>query len=170
MTQYYVQKFALPDATSSPLRFAEFLFGENITDSPPDVLMECILGTMARCTVKEFEWLARCPVFRPYWFKALQMFSNVIGQSKDAVNAIDNLRHTLSCYVHAIKVRLHFYVKNLPYSLEILNTVDFPTEIRNPCRADGLTHGRAWSDERSRYSFDLRYATDECTLCCSRYY
>lgn len=108
MTRYYFQKFSLPDATSPAIRFAEFLFGQNLTDSSPDVLMEYILSTLARCTAKEFEWLARCSVFRPYWFKAVQMFASVIGQSKYAESASDNLRHTISCFVHVIKVRIDF--------------------------------------------------------------
>lgn len=103
-TRYYIQKCTLPDATSASLRFAEFLFGENISEHTPEALMEFMLGSMARCTVKEFEWLANCSSFRPYWFKAMEMFSDVIGHCKYAVNATDNLRHTISCFVHVIKV------------------------------------------------------------------
>lgn len=128
MTRYYIQKFTLPDATSPSLRFAEFLFGENIADRSPDVVMELIVGTLTRCTVKEFEWLARCPVFRPYWFKAIQMFGNVIGQSKYAVNASDNLRHTISCYVHVIKVRTRFYIYvNIFIKMYSLQSIFLPT-------------------------------------------
>lgn len=135
MTRYYVQEFTIPDADTS-LSFTEFLFGKNITEQA--MLIECLALTMARSTLREFEWLARCPAIRPHWFKAMEMYINLSGRCIYKLNAMNNLRHTTHCFVHVIKVgipkknHLHFTRNflNITYFRRFLCRHANPMKIR----------------------------------------
>lgn len=110
LTRYYFQKFALTPAQPQ-LHLVEFLFGNDVdqaSSTADDNIMEKLLGTMPRCTPKECEWLARSPPFRAQMFAAQLLFSQVVGQSQQlhsTTAALENLRYTSQCLIHAVKVR-----------------------------------------------------------------